>query len=66
MRIISQEELYEEEIERRAQNYLESARAEGSLLKDEDLLAEARELAARDVRRIESLADEELDLDDEN
>ena len=65
MRIISHEELYDEEVERRAQTYFESARAEGSLLRDEDLLAEARILAERDLQRVQAIADEEIDLEDE-
>ena len=65
MRIISPEELYDEEVERRAQSYFESARAEGSLLKDDDLLAEARILAQRDLERVQALADEDVELDEE-
>ena len=65
MRILSEEELWDEEIERRAQNYFESARAEGSLLKDEDLMAEARALAERDAGRVQAQADEEIEPDEE-
>ena len=65
MRIIPEEELYQEEIERRALTYFESARSEGSLLSDDALMAEARELAKRDVERTEALADEEIDLEEE-
>ena len=65
MRIIPEEELYQEEIERRALTYFESARSEGSLLSDDALMAEARDLAERDVKRTEALADEEIDLEEE-
>jgi len=64
MRIIPEEELYQEEIERRALTYFESARSEGSLLSDDALMAEARELAKRDVEHTEALADEEIDLEE--
>ncbi len=66
MRIIPEEELYQEEIERRALTYFESARSEGSLLSDDALMAEARDLAERDVKRTEALADEEIDLEEES
>jgi hypothetical protein len=65
MRIIPEEELYDEEIERRAQVYFEAARAEGSLLRDDDLMTEARALAERDILRVRALADQELDNDDD-
>ncbi len=65
MRIIPDEELYQEEIELRALTYFESARSEGSLLSDDALMAEARDLAERDVKRTEALADEEIDLEEE-
>ena len=65
MRIIPEDELYDEEIERRALTYFESARSEGSLLSDDALMAEARELAKRDVERTEALADEEIEIEDE-
>ena len=65
MRIIPEEELYQEEIERRALTYFESARSEGSLLSDDALMAEARDLAKRDVERTEALADEEIELEEE-
>lgn len=65
MRIIPEDELYDEEIERRALTYFESARSEGSLLSDDALMAEARELAKRDVARTEALADEEIEIEDE-
>ena len=65
MRIDHEEESYQEEIDRRAQDYYESARAQGSLLPEEDLLTEAHRLAERDMKRVEALADEELDTEEE-
>ena len=56
---------HDQEIERRALTYFESARSEGSLLSDDALMAEARDLAERDVKRTEALADEEIDLEEE-
>jgi hypothetical protein len=60
MRIITDPDQREEEVDRRAQEYFESARAEGSLLSDSDLMTEARTLADRDLRHVEALADEEI------
>ncbi|MDQ2985110.1 MAG: hypothetical protein M3R13_00120 [Armatimonadota bacterium] len=65
MRIFSEEELWDEEIERRAREYFETARAEGSLMGDTDLLAEARTLAERDLQRVHQLADAETEPDEE-
>lgn len=65
MRIIPEDELYQEEIERRALTYFESARAEGSLLSDDAIMAEARSLAKRDMERTEALADEEIEPEEE-
>jgi hypothetical protein len=65
MRIIPDEELYEEEIERRALTYFESARSEGSLLSDDAIMADARTLAKRDMERTEALADEEIEPEEE-
>ncbi|MEO7453299.1 MAG: hypothetical protein ABIV13_00875 [Fimbriimonadales bacterium] len=65
MRIISEDELYEDEIERRALTYFESARSEGSLLSDDALMAEGRLLAKRDVERTEAFANEEVEIEDD-
>jgi len=65
MRITTEPNQWEEEIDRRAQEYFETARAEGSLLKDTDLMNEARGLAERDMRQVQALADEEIATDDE-
>lgn len=65
MRIFSEEDLWDEEIERRAREYFETARAEGSLMGDADLLAEARTLAERDLQRLHQLADEETEPEEE-
>ncbi|HET6645460.1 MAG TPA: hypothetical protein VFG65_08185 [Fimbriimonadales bacterium] len=65
MRIDHEEESYQEEVDRRARDYYESARAQGSLLPEEDLLTEARRLAERDMKHIEALADVELDIEAE-
>ena len=51
---------WEEEVDRRAQEYFENARAEGSLLSDADLMNEARGLADRDMRQVRALANEEV------
>ena len=65
MRIIPEEELYQEEIERRALTYFETARSEGSLLSDDAIMAEARALAKRDIERTEALAHEEVEPEEE-
>lgn len=65
MRIATDQNEWDEEIDRRAQEYFEAARAQGSLLADADLMAEARGLADRDLRRVQALADEEIADDDE-
>jgi hypothetical protein len=65
MRITTEQDQWEEEVDRRAQEYFETARAEGSLLPDADLMKEARGLADRDMRHVQSLADDELPAEDE-
>lgn len=64
MRITTEPDPWEEEVDRRAQEYFETARAEGSLLSDADLMEEARGLAGRDMERVRALADEEIPAED--
>jgi len=49
---------YEDELDRRTQLYYQSARDQGSLVPDDSLMQECRELARRDLARIEKLGDE--------
>ncbi|MGI8923057.1 MAG: hypothetical protein ACR2HJ_03295 [Fimbriimonadales bacterium] len=55
---INEDAPYENALDRRAQLYFQSARGQGSLVPDDELMKECRELARRDLQRIERLGDE--------
>lgn len=52
------EALQDEEIERRAWDYFEVARAEGSKLSDEALIEQCRQMAKNDIEQLSGTGDE--------
>lgn len=55
----------DEEIEERALKYYETAREQGSLIPEEQLMTECRALAVRDLERLKAIGDEPLPHADE-